>query len=182
MRVPSEMPVDPKISLDEVLPDVYRDLRGIASRALSNEPPDHSFQTTELVHEAYLRLAEVREIQWDDENQVRRAAVGVVRRVLIDYARAKRSLKRDAARITVFPEAEKFTDVADGPPSLDILALEEALTKLQQLDTRKAEIVELKFFGGQDIAAIAQLLSVSPTTVKREWAIARAWLLQQLDS
>lgn len=176
------MAADPKISLDEVLPDVYRDLHGIASRALSNEPPDHSFQTTELVHEAYLRLAEVREIQWEDENQVRRAAVGVVRRVLIDYARAKRSLKRDAARITVFPEAEKFSSSTEVSQPVDILALEEALTKLQQLDARKAGIVELKFFGGQDLATIAQLMNVSPTTVKRDWALARAWLLQQLDS
>ena len=182
MRARSELPVDPKISLDEVLPDVYRDLRGIASRALSNEPPDHSFQTTELVHEAYLRLAEVREIQWEDEKHVRRAAVGVVRRVLIDYARAKRSLKREAARITVYPEADKFASVSDASPSLDIVALEDALTKLQHLDARKAEIVELKFFGGQELATIAQLLNVSPTTVKRDWALARAWLLQQLDS
>jgi RNA polymerase sigma factor (TIGR02999 family) len=176
------MPDAPKISLNDVLPDVYRDLHSIASRALRNEPPDHSFQTTELVHEAYLRLAEVRQIEWNDENQVRRAAIGVVRRVLIDYARAKRSLKRDAAKITVFPETNQFASTTEDAPPVDILALEEVLTKLQQLDARKAEIVELKFFGGQDLASIAQLLDVSPTTVKRDWALARAWLLLQLDS
>ncbi len=137
MQLRSQVPADPKISLDEVLPDVYRDLCGIASRALSNEPPDHTFQTTELVHEAYMRLAEIREIQWENENQVRRAAVGVVRRVLIDYGRAKRSLKRDAARISIYPQAEKFASVSDAAPLLDILAVEEALTKLQQLDARR---------------------------------------------
>lgn len=170
-----------KILLDEVVPEVYRDLRALASRALKNEPDDHTFQTTELVHEAYLRLAEVKQIEWEDANHVKRAAVGVVRRVLIDYARAKRSGKRNSQELKKLPSSDQFSELVASPLSYDLLALDEALERLLELDQRKASVVELRFFGGMELDSISQVLSISYATAKRDWAFARAWLLKELS-
>ncbi|MCA9191787.1 MAG: sigma-70 family RNA polymerase sigma factor [Planctomycetales bacterium] len=169
-----------RVTLDEILPQVYEDFRAIASRALKREPEGHSYQTTELVHEAYLRLAEVKLIDWLDEDHVLRAAVGVVRRVLIDYARAKKSQKRDVNKAAALaPEGILLGTTVDAD-CIDLIALDEALYRLRELDSRKAEIVELKFFGGQDNETTARILSVSPSTVKRDWTLARAWLSREL--
>lgn len=170
-----------KILLDEVVPEVYRDLRALASRALQNEPVDHTFQTTELVHEAYLRLAEVKQIEWENANHVKRAAVGVVRRVLIDYARAKRSGKRNSKELKTLPSSDQFSELVASPLSYDLLALDEALLQLQEQDQRKASVVELRFFGGLELESVAQVLGISYATAKRDWAFARAWLLKKLS-
>jgi RNA polymerase sigma-70 factor (ECF subfamily) len=170
---------DVKIQLDDVVPDVYRDLRSIASRALRKEPDDHSYQTTELVHEAYLRLAEIKQMRWKDRDHVLRTAIGVVRRVLIDYARARRSKKRDFNNLSTFPPSDQFSDSVES--GFDLLELEEALQNLEAFDPRKAALVELKFFGGLDLEAIARILNVSKATVKRDWVFSKAWLTKALS-
>ncbi len=178
----SDMDLSPsRIRLDEVLPEVYGDLKAIASRALTQERVDHSYQTTELVHEVYLRLASIKEIDWSDPDQLLRAAVGVVRRVLIDYARARKTQKRNPGPFRVVSAANNFNDCVANVPEFDLLELEEALEKLKMFDERKAELVQLRYFGGQDIDTIARLLSVSATTIKREWALAKAWLQRELS-
>ena len=154
--------------------------RSIASRALKREHPGHSYQTTELVHEAYLRLAEIRLMEWQSQDHVLRAAVGVVRRILIDYARAQKSQKRDISQAGARLPVGNVALVTLDPDCIDLLALDEALTKLREIDERKADIVELKFFGGQDNDATARLLEISLSTVKRDWTLARAWLLREL--
>ena len=171
---------DVKVLLDEVVPEVYRDLRVLAARALKNEPDDHTFQTTELVHEAYMRLAEVKQIEWEDGQHVKRAAVGVVRRVLIDYARAKKSHKRNSKKLAAFPASDQFSELVQSPLSYDLLALDEALERLQKRDTRKASVVELRFFGGMELESVAETLGISYATAKRDWAFAKAWLLREL--
>jgi RNA polymerase sigma factor (TIGR02999 family) len=168
-----------RVRLDEILPMVYEDLRRYASGALRREPTDHAMQTTDLVHEAFLRLANINQIQWADKDHLMRAAVGAMRRVLIDYARARKTQKRDPGRMAAAPSGG-FEGVAGTAPQIDLLALDEAITKLQSFDPRKAEIIELRFFGGQEIESVARILKVSPTTVKRDWTLAKAWLAREL--
>ena len=169
-----------RIRLDAILPLVYEELRSCASRALANERHDHTFQTTELVHETYVRLANLREINWDDKKDVLRAAVAVMRLVLIDYARARNAKKRDGGRILLSCSSEMYRDPASDPPPIDLLMLDLVLEKLRSVDPRKAEIVELRYFGGQTIEEVAELLGVSMATVKRDWTFTRAWLHREL--
>lgn len=171
-----------RVQLDQLLPKVYDELRKFASRALNNERDSHSFQTTELVHETYVRLARLNQIQWNDKDHVLRAAVGVMRRVLIDYARAHNAQKRDPQQLFLKSPNSGFKEAVEATPEIDLLALDEALQKLQQFDERKAEIVELRYFGGQDIDSVARILNVSTATVKRDWAIAKAWLFRELSA
>lgn len=175
------MPAFPRIQLDEFLPVVYDQLRHCASRALDSERDSHTFQTTELVHETYIRLSEIEEIEWTNKDHVLRASVCVMRRVLIDHARKKKSQKRNPQQLVLRCPNQGFNEAIDPPPELDLLALDEALTRLAEFDQRKAEVVELRYFGGQEIATIARLLNLSNATVKRDWTIARAWLLRELS-
>jgi RNA polymerase sigma factor (TIGR02999 family) len=164
-------------ALDELLPIVYQELQRIAARQLRRESPGHTLQTTGLVHEAYLRLVDQRDARWQNRAQFFGIAAQAMRRVLIDYARGKKAAKRggDAVRITL-------TD-ASAPaeqPDADLLALDEALTRLAALDPQQAKVVELRYFTGLGIEETAQVLDISPATVKREWAMARAWLRREL--
>lgn len=170
-----------RIRLDEILPEVYADLKSIASRALRNERAGHSYQTTELVHEIYLRLSMIKSIDWNDHGHLLRAAAGVVRRVLIDYARSRQAIKRTPDQTPPSPEVEPPPGWIDSPEDVDLLELEEALTRLETFDARKAEIVQLRYFAGQDNESIAKVLGISPTTVKREWTLARTWLQRELS-
>ncbi len=170
-----------RIRLDEILPDVYADLKSIASRALKNERADHSYQTTELVHEIYLRLSTIRAIDWSNSDHLLRAATGVVRRILIDYARAHRTLKRTPPDPSIDASEELSRHRETVETELDLLDLEEALKRLEALDPRKAEVVTLRYFGGQNNETIARVLGLSAVTVKREWAMARAWLRRELS-
>lgn len=172
----------PRIQLDEILPEVYDDLRRFASGALVNERDSHSFQTTELVHETYVRLAGISRMQWTDKDHVLRAAIGVMRRVLIDHARAKNTKKRDPEQLKLVAPNRGFNEQVDAPIELDLLSLDEALKKLAEIDPRKAEVVELKYFGGQNNTAVARLLGLSTATVKRDWTFARAWLLKEISA
>ena len=166
--------------LDQLLPLVYEELRGCASRALQNERADHTFQTTELVHETYVRLARLKEIDWSDKRQITRVAVAVMRRVLIDYARSRGAAKRDSNRLMLAPAVNREAPTDETADQLDLLALDDALEKLQGFDKRKAEIVEMRYFGGQTIEDTAKILDVSIATVKRDWALAKAWLYREM--
>ncbi len=167
--------------LDQILPLVYDELRGLASRAMMSERAGHSFQTTELVHEAYLRLAKLEQIDMHSHDHLIRIAIGVMRRVLIDYARKHNAQKRNPDRVFLQCPNGQFDEAIQPPPNLDLLALDEALVALREFDERKAEITELRYFGGQSIEDIARLLNISTPTVKRDWALARAWLNRELS-
>jgi len=142
-----------------------------------------TLQTTDLVHEVYLRLSQLREIQWNSDHELMRAAVGVMRRVLVDHARARRSAKRSASglRLSLQEQLDVTDSQPDGPDSvIDLLDLDSALVRLSEVDQRKAEVVQMRYFGGFTIEEIAGLLEVSEATVKRDWMLAKAWLYREL--
>ena len=161
---------------DDLLPLVYQALREQAARYLRRERRDHTLQPTALVHEAYLRLVGQDHVSWQNRAHFFAVAARVMRRVLVDHARAKRAQKRDFGQRIALDEAVSFPAERD----LDLLALEEALVSLEETDARQARIVELRFFGGLTIEETAHVLGVSETTVKREWDFAKAWFQREL--
>lgn len=165
-------------ALRRVAPLVYDDLRAIAAARLRGERQEHTLQPTALVHEAYLRLSEQRRRQWKERRQFFAVASRVMRQVLVDHARARQAEKRggEATRI----EVTALGEIAAPPEVFDILPLDEALTRLAALQPRLAKVVELRFFGGLEVEETAALLDCSPRTVKRDWALARAWLVREL--
>lgn len=169
-----------RINLDELMAIVYDDLRQFASSALRNERAGHTLQTTALVHETYLRLAGLKEIDWKNKDDVLRASIAVMRRVLIDCARQKNAQKRNPLQLQLGCPSDKFSNESN-PPDLDLLALDEALTKLRGVDSVKADIVELRYFGGQKLSEISRITELSLATVKRQWTFAKAWLFRELD-
>jgi RNA polymerase sigma factor (TIGR02999 family) len=174
--------VDSRLRLNDVLGLVYQELRQYASRALYWEAGGITLQTTDLVHEAYLRLSELREIAWEDQRQVMRTAVGVMRRVLIDHARARKAEKRrpPGQRLTIDENSVATNDPKTDP--FELLDLHEALERLSALDPRKGAIVELRYFGGLTDQEVADNLGISLATVKRDWTLAKAWLFRELKS
>jgi RNA polymerase sigma factor (TIGR02999 family) len=156
---------------------VYGDLKRAAGGLFANERAGHSLSPTALVHEAYLRLVDWRNVEWRERAQFFAIATKVMRRILVDHARMRLAEKRGAGiEKTVIEEIPDFA-VAD---PRDVVAVHEALTELEKLDERKARIVELRYFGGFEIEETAELTGISPATVKREWAFARAWLQRYL--
>lgn len=164
--------------LDELLPLLYDDLRRLASAAMRGERAGHTLQPTALAHEAYLRLAAQEGCRWTSRRQVLAVAGRVMRRVLVDHARARHAAKRggDALRVTL-SEA-----IPGAGPDVDVVALDEALERLGSLDPRAAAIVELRALAGLTVAEVAAALDVSPATVKRDWTVARAWLSRELGA
>jgi RNA polymerase sigma factor (TIGR02999 family) len=162
---------------DRVLPIVYDELRRQAARYLRRERAGHTLQPTALVHEAYLRLVPPRRTPWQGRTHFFAAAAQAMRRILVDHARRRASVKRagDLTRVTLEDDM-----AVGGQRELDLLALDEALERLAALDSQTAQIVEFRFFGGLSIEETASVLGVSPTTVKRDWSLARAWLHRQL--
>jgi RNA polymerase sigma factor (TIGR02999 family) len=163
---------------DRLLPIVYGELRREAARHLKGERTGHTLQPTALVHEVYLRLAEPRRIPWRSRAEFFAAAAQAMRRILVDYARRRGASKR-AGNWTRVRLDEAVA--VEGERDLDLLALDEALDRLAEQDARTARIVELRFFGGLSVPEIASVLKVSPTTVKRDWTLARAWLHRWLE-
>ena len=180
-------------ALSELLPLVYAELRRLADRQLRAERSNHTLQRTALVHEAYLRLINQKNVSWQSHAQFIGLAAQLMRRILIDHARARRRAKRGGGVTPISldqtgvvlgsvddedPRAEALDFAQD--PDVDLPAIDSALTRLQALDPKQGRIVELRFFGGLSIEETAQVVGVSPSTVKREWALARAWLRREL--
>jgi RNA polymerase sigma factor (TIGR02999 family) len=165
-------------ALDELVPEVYQQLRVAARQRLANERAGHSLQPTDLVHEAFLRLNGYGRINWQDRAHFLAVAAGVMRRVLIDRARKRRAAKRggplDCVTLSESRAPEQSMEV-------DVLALNEALERLGRQDPRQCEIVELRYFGGLTHDEIAEVLGVSVPTVKRDWRVARLWLRRELS-
>lgn len=156
---------------------VYDDLRRLAANYMRNERAGHTLQATALVHEAFVRLVDWRNVTWENRAQFFAVAAQVMRRVLVDHARSKGADKRGGGSQKIaLDEAVSFSHNTD----LSLLALEEALMNLEGLDPRQAKIVELRFFGGLSIEETAHVLNVSETTVKREWTFAKAWFQREL--
>ncbi|MEZ4457748.1 MAG: ECF-type sigma factor [Gemmatimonadales bacterium] len=166
---------------DRLAPAVYGELHRLATRALAGERPDHTLQPTALVHDAFLALADWRAATWQDRSHFYRTAARVMRRVLVDHARARLAGKRRGdLRITLDGEAGPGDDSADR--TLDVIALEEAMTRLEAEHERPAQVVELRFFAGFDVDETARALGVSTASVVRDWAFARAFLKRALAS
>lgn len=163
---------------DAVLKLVYDELHRQAHRFLSRERPGHTLQTTALVHEVYLKLGKQGEIAWESRSHFFGIAARLMRQILIDYARTKRRAKRGGSKDKV-PLEDALT-VSVGTANFDLLALDEALTRLAAKEEHLAKIVELRFFSGLSVEDTAEVMGVSDSTVKRDWQMARAWLQREL--
>ena len=162
----------------ELMPLIYHQLRAIARNQMGRERPDHSLQATILVHDAFLQLVGNSQIDWSNRAHFFALASRAMRRMLIDHARAAHAQKRPGARQKV--ELESALVFVEGQAT-DLLALDEALARLAEWDPRQSRVVEMHFFGGLGFDEIAEVLSISDRTAKRDWAMARAWLYRQLS-
>ena len=165
-------------ALDELLPLVYDELHRVAARCLQHERRSHTLQATALVHEAYLRLIDQTRVQWQNRAHFLGVAAQMIRRILVDYARAKQAAKRGGKAMRL------LLDDAVGMPTrrdVDIVRLDDAMQDLGRIDPQQARIVELRFFTGLSNEETAEALSISPATVKRDWVVARAWLFRELS-
>lgn len=165
-------------ALDRLMPLVYEELRRLAGHYMRGERTGHTLQTTALVNEAYLRLVDHKNIQWQNRAHFFAVAAQAMRRVLVDHARSRGYAKRGGSshRVT-FDEGALISQ----PQDPDLLALDEALSRLSAIDPRKAQIVELRYFGGLSVEETAEVLNVSAVTVMREWSKAKAWLFRELS-
>jgi RNA polymerase sigma factor (TIGR02999 family) len=164
-------------AMSELLPLVYQELHEMASNFMRSERTGHTLQTTALVHEAYLRLIDQKHVDWKNRSHFFAVAAQAMRRVLVDYARKHKAAKRGGGQEKI--PLEEAAVVSEAPAE-ELLVLDEALGKLKLLDERQSHIVELRYFGGLTIEETAQALGISPTSVKREWSMAKAWLYQQV--
>jgi RNA polymerase sigma factor (TIGR02999 family) len=165
-------------ALDRLMPLVHQELHRLAHRYMAGERPGHPLQTTALVNEAYVRLIDSSRVRWQNRAHFFAVSAQLMRRILVDVARARKKLKRGGDAIQV--SLDEAMDIS-GEPSADLIALDEALTTLAALDDRKSKVVELRFFGGLSIEETAEVLKVSSITVTRDWAMAKVWLLRELD-
>jgi RNA polymerase sigma factor (TIGR02999 family) len=165
---------------ESLLPLVYDELRQLAVRKLAREKPGQTLQATALVHEVYLRLVNAKKPQqWNGSGHFFAAAAEAMRRILIEQARHKQTQKAGGSHQRVLPEVELEPAVA--PPQLDLLALNEALEKLESIDKRKADLVKLRFFAGLTIEHAAEALNISTSTAKNDWSYAKTWLRLQMS-
>lgn len=162
---------------DRLLPLVYNELRAVGASYLRRERADHTLQATALVHEAYLKMVNQKWAAWQNRIQFASIAARAMRQVLVEHARANKAAKRAGQRQKVYLDE---TQEIRAPHNPDLIELDQALQDLTELYPRKAEVVELKFFGGLEIDEIAQALNISTKTVKRDWTFARAWLCREL--
>jgi RNA polymerase sigma factor (TIGR02999 family) len=164
-------------ALEQLTPLVYGELRRLAGRYLRKERPDHTLQSTALVHEAFIRLVDQREVKWQNRAHFFGVAAQMIRRILVDHARSRQANKRGSG-------APKLSlDEALATPErrdLDLLALDDALNSLAKIDPQQARIVELRFFTGLTVEETAEVLGISPATVKRDWVTAKAWLYRDI--
>jgi RNA polymerase sigma factor (TIGR02999 family) len=167
-----------KDALGKLMPLVYAELRRLAGHYLRGERAGHTLQPTALVNEAFLRLVDQDRTDWQHRGQFIGVAAQLMRRILVDYARQRAASKRAGAAVTLDEERLSPADNADRTE--EILAIEEVLDRLAEVDAQQARIVELRYFGGLSVEETAGLLEISPRTVKRDWAMARAWLRAEL--
>lgn len=167
-----------KEALDKLVPVVYDELRRQAARYLRHERVGHTLQTTALIHEAYLRLVDQKNVHWQNRAHFFGIAAQLMRRILVDHARAKTRVKRGGSdiRVSLTGVVLKAQD-----QDLDIVALDEALDRLAAIDEQQSKIVELRFFSGLTVEETAEVLSISPATVKRDWSMAKAWLHREIS-
>jgi RNA polymerase sigma-70 factor, ECF subfamily len=165
-------------ALDALLPLVYEELRRLAAHYMKGERSDHTLQATALVNEAYLRLIEVRQVRWQNRAHFFAMAARLMRRILVDAARSRDQQKRGGGAPMLSLDEALVVPIE---PGKDLVALDEALTALAAVDSRKSQVVEMRFFGGLNIDETAEALHVSRDTVKRDWTMAKLWLLRELD-
>jgi RNA polymerase sigma-70 factor (ECF subfamily) len=167
-----------RAALEELLPLVYDELHRQAARYLRRERVGHTLQTTALIHEAYLRLIDQRDVRWQSRTHFFAIAAQMMRRVLIDYARAKHREKRGGDDVRLSFDAVNL--VATDENSVDLIALDQALERLAEMDEQQARVVELRYFGGLSLEETAEVLHISRATTARDWDVAKAWLRREL--
>jgi len=165
-----------KSALETLTPIVYQDLRRLARRHLLAERTGHTLQTTALVNEAYMRLVDYRQMQWQDRAHFLAVSAQLMRRILVEHARRRNQKRGGAVRHLSLEQAPEVGSAR----SKDVIALDEALNELARMDARKAQVVELRYFGGLSVAETAEALSISDATVMRDWTTAKAWLYREL--
>ena len=165
-------------ALEKLTPLVYSELHRLAQRYMQREKPGHVLQATALVHEAYVRLIGWKEARWQNRAHFFAISAQLMRRILVDYARSRDSLKRGCdAEVISLDEAA----VVSPESTRDLVALDEALRRLETVDPRRSKVVELRYFGGLSVEETAEVLKVSPTTVMREWRLAKVWCLREIS-
>ena len=168
-----------KNALDRLAPFVYRELRQIAGRMMATERPNHTLQATALVNEAYVRLVDTRQVNWQDRAHFFGICARAMRQILVDHARSRASAKRGGGEVVI----ELDEGLAAAPsPEANLLELDDALKRLAEIDPRKSQVIELRFFGGLNLEETAEALKVSTKTVQRNWDLARGWLYRELHS
>ena len=165
-------------AFDALLPLVYDELHRQAARYLRRERGDHTLQTTALIHEAYVKLIDQRNVQWQNRAHFFGIAANAMRRILVDYARTRKREKRGGNDVKL--QLDEAMNVSAGQQDIDLVALDEALDRLAGYDERQARIVELRYFSGMTEEETAEVLGISPATVRRDWNMAKAWLHKQL--
>ena len=165
-------------ALDELMPLVYTELHRQAARFLRRERPDHTLQTTALIHETYIKLVDQHEVTWENRAHFFAIAANLMRRILVDYARARGREKRGGGCLKL--PLEEAALAVSNEKNIDLMALDEALNRLSELDERQARIVELRYFSGLSLEETAAALKISRTTTAEDWAMAKAWLHREL--
>jgi RNA polymerase sigma factor (TIGR02999 family) len=168
-----------KTALDELAPQVYSELRRLAKYYLRQERPGNTLQASDLVHEAYLRLVDEKEIDWQNRAHFFGIAAVRMRHILVEHARSRQAAKRGGGEYRLsLSQADRLVEERD----LNLLALDDALQRLEAMDPQKSRIVELRYFGGLTIEETAEAMKISPATVKRDWSMARAWLRSEITN
>ncbi len=169
---------DPEQAFAKLLPLVYAELRRLAAHYLRGERADHTLQATALVHEAFLRLADQKNVHWQNQDQFVAIASQLMRRILVDYSRSHHAAKRGGETPKIYLDE----NVLAAGRAAELVALDDALNRLAEIDPEQARIVELRFFGGLSIEETAALLKISVATLKRRWNVAKAWLAREMKS
>ena len=167
-----------RAAADQFMPVIYDELRRQAHRFLNRERANHTLQTTALVHEAYLRLTEQRDVSWQNRAQFFGLAAQMMRRILVNYAVNRKRDKRGGSAERL--QLDETIQIQAADKSIDLIQLDEALNRLAKLDERQARVIELRYFGGLSIEETAEVMAISPATVKREWNMAKTWLRSEL--
>jgi RNA polymerase sigma-70 factor (ECF subfamily) len=167
-------------ALNGLTPIVYEELRRLAHHYMERERPGHTLQTTALVNEAYMRLVDYKRMQWQDRAHFFAVAAQVMRRILVDHARSHNIKRGAGVQHVALDDVAVVSGDRTGDPGVDLVALDDALNALARLDPRKVQIIEMRFLGGLSVEETAEVLKVSPATVRRDWSIAKFWLYREL--